>query len=219
MLTITRMLIVDSCSLSQKGIKETLNEEPTFKVVGETTCGEKAIDQALTIQPDVILMEYDLQPKNGLEVMRIIKKQSPQIQVIMMTHSPDIVHLFEVIKHGAQGYLLKNVGYHLWVPYIKSMISSEACVNKTVACQMFKAFISHQYMCKDKDDRLSDRERDILILVAQGLTNKEISGQLYITENTVKNHLKNLFQKLHLTNRVQLAKYAYEHGYLKPSLF
>lgn len=210
-----RILIVDDHPMAREGMKEILKEEPTFKIVGEARSGKEAVEKTAVWMPDLILMDIHLPDLSGMEATRLIKKQYPSIKIVMVTVSDDIVDLFESIKYGAQGYLLKHVEHDSWIPYLKAVMNDDVQIDKPLAKQMLHEFSDHHPVVLDMDDDLSKREREILIWVAEGLTNKEISIQLGISEYTVKNHLKNLFQKLHLNNRVQLAKYAYEHGYLK----
>ncbi|MBO1002250.1 response regulator [Pseudogracilibacillus auburnensis] len=212
-----RIMIVDDHPMALEGMKEILKEEPTFKIVGEAMTGKEAVEKTAIFMPDLILMDINLPDVNGMEATRLIKSTYPYVKIVMVTVSDDIVDLFESIKNGAQGYLLKHVEHDSWIPYLQAIMNDDVQIDKPLAKQMLKEFSSHQLITEDKRDSLSTREREILTWVAKGLTNKEISLRLEISEYTVKNHLKNLFQKLHLNNRVQLAKYAYEHGYLKDS--
>lgn len=212
-----RIMIVDDHPMAREGMKEILNEEETFNIVGEATTGKEAVEQTEVLMPDLILMDINLPDLNGMEATRLIKSKYPYVKIVMVTVSDDIVDLFESIKNGAQGYLLKHVEHDSWIPYLKAIMNDDVQIDKPIAKQILQEFSNHQLIADNKRDRLSTREREILTLVANGLTNKEISTRLEISEYTVKNHLKNLFQKLHLNNRVQLAKYAYEHGYLRDS--
>lgn len=213
-----RILIVDDHPMAREGMKVILEEEPTFQIVGEATTGKKAIELTETLMPDLILMDINLPDLNGMEATRMIKSKYPYVKIVMVTVSDDIVDLFESIKNGAQGYLLKHVEHESWIPYLKAIMNDDVQIDKPIAKQILKEFSGYEIEEENKEiDRLSTREKEILTLVANGLTNKEISQRLEISEHTVKNHLKNLFQKLHLNNRVQLAKYAYEHGFLKDS--
>lgn len=213
-----RILIVDDHPMAREGMKEIVKEENSFEIVGEATSGKEAIELTEKFMPDLILMDINLPDLNGMEVTRMIKSKFPYVKIVMVTVSDDIVDLFESIKNGAQGYLLKHVEHDSWIPYLKAIMNDDVQVDKLIAKQILKEFSNHEIVEDNKKvDSLSTREKEILTLVANGLTNKEISLRLEISEYTVKNHLKNLFQKLHLNNRVQLAKYAYEHGLLKDS--
>lgn len=212
----TDILLVDDHPMALEGIKEILKEEPEFRIVAEATSGEEAVEKVSKLQPDVVLMDIHLPDMNGKEATRLIKKACPTVKIIMVTVSDNIVDLFESIKNGAQGYLIKNLEHDSWIPYIKSIIRDEAEIDNVFATKMLKEFSSADRMkFVGEEEELSNREKEILILVAKGLTNKEISIKLEISEYTVKNHLKSIFQKLHVQNRVQLANYAYSHGYIK----
>lgn len=212
--SIVRILIVDDHPLALLGMREILKEEPLFNIVGEAKTGNEAINQTEKHMPDLILMDIQLPDINGMEATRIIKEEYPYVKIVMVTVSDDIINLFESIKNGAQGYLLKNVEHESWITYLKAVVSDNAPIAKPLAEKMLLEFSNHHTEDKPKKDVLSKREREILRQVAEGFTNREIANQLDISEHTVKNHLKNLFQKLHLNNRVQLAKYAYVQGYL-----
>lgn len=212
-----RILIVDDHPMAREAMKEILREEPTFEVIAEAKTGVEAIKMTEKYMPDLILMDIHLPEKNGIEATREIKAAFPYVKIVMVTVSDDIVNLFESIKNGAQGYLIKQVDHDSWIPYLKAIMNDDAHIDEWLAKQLLQEFSVSNEAKVTFDPKLSNRESEILMLVAKGLTNKEISLQLEISEYTVKNHLKNLFQKLHLNNRVQLAKYAYEHGIVKPT--
>lgn len=212
-----RILIVDDHPMAREAMKEILSEEPTFQVIAEAKTAREAIKMTQKHMPDLILMDIRLPDQSGIEVTREIKAAFPYVKIVMVTVSDDIVDLFESIKNGAQGYLIKQVDHESWIPYLKAIMNDDAHIDEWLATQLLQEFSQSNKDQDMPDPNLSKREHEILTLVAKGLTNKEISLQLEISEYTVKNHLKNLFQKLHLNNRVQLAKYAYEHGIVKPN--
>lgn len=207
-----RILLVDDHPMAREAMKTILSEEASFRVIAEARTAEEAIRLTKERMPDIILMDIHLPDKSGIEATRLIKNTFPYVKIIMVTVSDNIVDLFESIKNGAQGYLIKQVEHDSWIPYIKSVMNDDSQIDEWLAMQLLQEFREEKARNTEVDADLSDREYEILTWVAQGLTNKEISEQLDISEYTVKNHLKNLFQKLHLNNRVQLAKYAYEHG-------
>lgn len=212
-----RILIVDDHPMAREAMKEILSEEKTFHVVAEAKSGEEAVKLTEAHMPDLILMDISLPDKSGIEVTREIKQSFPYVKIVMVTVSDDIVDLFESIKNGAQGYLIKHVEHESWIPYLKAVMNDDAHIDEWLATKLLEEFTESNKGKEQTNPNLSKREYEILTLVAKGLTNKEISLQLEISEYTVKNHLKNLFQKLHLNNRVQLAKYAYEHGIYDPN--
>lgn len=210
-----RVLIVDDHPMARQGIKEILGTDSSFSIVGEATTGREAIDKTAEIMPDLILMDINLPDISGLEATGHIKSAYPYVKIVMVTVSDDFIDLFEAIKHGAQGYLVKNVTNDSWITYLKAVVNDDAPISKRLAKQMLQEFTNHQETYQFEGDLLSEREEEILTWVANGYTNRDIAIRLEISEYTVKNHLKNLFQKLHLNNRVQLAKYAYEKGYVE----
>ncbi len=190
-----------------------LADESTFRVIGEADNGEDALELARTLRPDLILMDINMPLCDGFAATRQIKASLPECRVVMVTVSDDVQDLFEAIKNGAQGYLLKNLSPEVWVEYLKSVARGETRISKQIAADILREFASKSDDPTRSDtDGLTERERDVLMWVAQGSTNKEIASALYITENTVKNHLKNILSKLHLRNRVQLATYAVRSG-------
>src|SRR5690606_8652569 len=183
-----RILIVDDHPMAREAMKEILSEEKTFHVVAEAKSGEEAVKLTEAHMPDLILMDISLPDKSGIEVTREIKQSFPYVKIVMVTVSDDIVDLFESIKNGAQGYLIKHVEHDSWIPYLKAIMNDDVQIDKPIAKQILQEFSNHQMIADNKRDRLSTREREILTLVANGLTNKEISTRLEISEYTVKNH-------------------------------
>jgi DNA-binding NarL/FixJ family response regulator len=192
---------------------------PDFLVVGEATSGEEALAMAGGLQPDLILMDINMPGMGGLEAVKAIKSEYPSIKIIMVTVSDDVSHLFEALKKGAQGYLLKNLNPSAWRDYLRAVALDEAPLNPELAMSILREFADRgnkgNVQAKEKEPEnggLTPREKEILQEVARGNTNREVAVSLGLSEHTVKNHLKNILQKLHLDNRVQLTRYAYERG-------
>ncbi len=206
-----RIIIADDHPHAREAIREILEEYEEFEVIGEANTGIEAIRLTERLMPDIILMDISMPEMNGLDATRLIKARFPYVKIVMTTVSDDIVNLFEAVKRGAQGYLLKNIHSDKWYEHLKAFAMDEVPLSKEVALQ-----IIHE-MARPKEREkvpLTNRETEVLHLVAKGKTNKEISQELFISENTVKNHLKNILQKLQLDNRVQLTSYAFENGWL-----
>ncbi len=206
-----RIIIADDHPHAREAIREILEEYEEFEVIGEANTGIEAIRLTERLMPDIILMDISMPEMNGLDATRLIKARYPYVKIVMTTVSDDIVNLFEAVKRGAQGYLLKNIHSDKWYEHLKAFAMDEVPLSKEVALQ-----IIHE-MARPKEREkvpLTNRETEVLHLVAKGKTNKEISQELFISENTVKNHLKNILQKLQLDNRVQLTSYAFENGWL-----
>lgn len=209
-----RVMIVDDSELAREGMRMILEGDPAFEVVAEAGNGEEALALSEVWMPDLILMDIQMPGMGGLEATKRLKEKYPYVKVVMVTVSDDITHLFDALKKGAQGYLLKNLKPDAWHEYLKAIAFDEAPMTRELAFRILKEFSPMGSVEGDGTSPLTNREREILGLVAKGLSNKDISSKLDISEHTVKNHLKNILQKLHLENRVQLARYAYEHGWM-----
>jgi len=211
-----RILIIDDHELAREGIRTIVEMDPQFQIIAEGTSGEEALELTAQYMPDLILMDIQMPGIGGLEATRLLKSNFPYIKIIMVTVSDDITNLFEAIKQGAQGYLLKNLQPSSWHDYLRAVALDETPVTKELAYRMLKEFAAPTQAELEKHP-LTTREQDILNLVAKGYVNRDIAQELDISEHTVKNHLKNILQKLHLSNRVQLTRYAYEKGWINPS--
>jgi DNA-binding NarL/FixJ family response regulator len=206
-------MIIDDSEMAREGIRMILEDNPAFEVVAEGKSGEEALMLSEIWMPDLILMDIQMPGIGGLEATKRLKEKYPYVKVVMVTVSDDIAHLFDALKKGAQGYLLKNLKPEAWHEYLQAIAVDEAPMTRELAFRILKE-LSPMGTQDDHVSPLTAREREILGLVAKGLSNKDISGHLDISEHTVKNHLKNILQKLHLENRVQLARYAYEQGWM-----
>jgi DNA-binding NarL/FixJ family response regulator len=203
-----RLLIVDDHFLAREGVKEILEGQKEFEIVGEAANGIQAIEKTKELLPDLVLMDISMPKMNGFDATKEIKRQFPNVKIVMMTVSYDITDWFEALKRGAQGYLLKNLNTEDLLNGLKAYSLDEIPMSKEMAFRIWKEFKKDG----QAEQTLSVREQEVLQLVAKGFSNKEISKQLSISENTVKTHMKNILGKLHLENRVQLASYAYDNG-------
>ncbi len=205
-----RVLIVDDHELARKAMQMILSSDPEFEIIGEGSNGKEAVALTEQLMPDLILMDISMPEMDGLEATKVIKERFPYVKIVVVTVSDNVTDLFEAFKKGAQGYLLKNIKPELWRDYLKAIATDDTSIPKEIALRIlyeFKMEANRSYHTE-----LTRREQEILHLVAKGYSNREIADQLTISEYTVKNHLKNILQKLHLSNRVQLARYAYEQG-------
>jgi DNA-binding NarL/FixJ family response regulator len=213
-----RILLVDDHSLFRKGIAALLATRPNFKVVGEASDGVEALDKARELVPDVILMDLAMPRRDGLEATRLIKQELPNVHIIMLTVSDDDHNLFAAIKNGADGYLLKTLEPLELYEMLNKLYNNEAPISGKLAfriLQEFRQMKQNHANPPAAPDELTAREIEILELVVQGATNKQISETFFITENTVKIHLRNILEKLHLQNRIQAAVYAVRQGLVK----
>ncbi len=215
-----RILLVDDHVLFRKGVAALLSMRPDMQVVGEAGDGLDAIAAARELLPDVILMDISMPRCNGLEATRTLKREMPHVKIVILTVSDDDQHLFEAIKSGAQGYLLKNLEPYQLHDLLESISRGEAPLSGAIAAKILKEF-SHPSSASSQEspvvEELTSRETEILQLVVDGLTNKEIASALVISENTVKIHLRNILEKLHLQNRIQAAVYAVRQGLVDPN--
>ncbi|MED3932686.1 response regulator transcription factor [Priestia megaterium] len=206
-----RILIVDDHAHAREGIRDILEEYEDFIIVGEGTNGQEAIELTEKLMPDIVLMDIGMPVMDGLEATKQIKLRFPYVKIVVITVSDDITDLFDALKKGAQGYLLKNLQSEVWYDYLRAFALDEVPMSKEIAFQILKEFPQETSITKP-DTPLSARELEVLQLVAKGLSNRDISAQLFISEHTVKSHLKNILGKLHLENRVQLTSYAFQNG-------
>ncbi|MCY8233354.1 response regulator transcription factor [Bacillus sp. JZ8] len=206
-----RILIVDDHAHAREGIRDILEEYEDFLIVGEGRNGKEALELTEKLMPDIILMDIQMPVMDGLEATKRIKLQFPYVKIVIITVSDDITDLFNALKQGAQGYLLKNIQSDSWYEYLKAFALDEVPMSKEIAFQILKEFPQNKKE-ETKEIPLSNRELEVLHLVAKGLSNRDISESLFISEHTVKSHLKNILSKLHLENRVQLTSYAFQQG-------
>ncbi|MEH7083485.1 response regulator transcription factor [Neobacillus drentensis] len=206
-----RILIADDHPHARLAITEMLEGDSLFSIVGQATNGKEAIEFCEKLFPDILLIDIHMPVLSGLEATKIIKEKFPYIKVIILSVSDYIEDLFTAIQYGAQGYLLKNMDPDDWLQYLRSIIEGSNTTAKDFAGKLLYQFRERDLQNTPSISSLTPREKEILLLVSKGLTNKQIAEQLFISENTVKNHMKNLLEKLNLENRVQLASYALKY--------
>jgi two-component system, NarL family, nitrate/nitrite response regulator NarL len=212
------ILIADDSERARKAVRMILDADPQFKVVAEATNGDEAVRRTKECMPDLVLMDINMPGMNGFEATRIIKQELPYVRVVILSVSDDAADLFEAIRNGAQGYLVKSLQPADWVTYLHGILDGETPVSRSMAEKLlaeFKTTPTTKPAPATHVEKLTSREQEILELVSTGATNREIAVKLFISENTVKNHLKNIMAKLHIQNRVQLATYAMENRFDK----
>ena len=212
-----RVLLVDDHALFRAGIASLLASRGTVEVVGEAQDGSEALEAARRLRPDIVLMDVHMPKVDGIQATRMIAAELPQVKVVMLTVSDQDKDLFEAVKSGAHGYLLKNLEPEELFDYLDGISRGEAPISRTMAAKILNEFASQAGKARaseasEPSEVLTPREREVLKLVASGATNKEIATALTLTENTVKNHLRNILEKLHLENRTQAAAYALKKG-------
>ena len=212
-----KVLVVDDHTLFRQGIISVLENEENLEVVGEATNGLEAIKMDEEKTPDVIVMDLSMPKCTGLEATQALQTELPQINILVLTVSEKEADLFAAMKFGAKGYILKNTEPEELVLAILHIARGGVIVSPAMATKLlgeFKDFehVSGPQPVKEANSNLTPREKDILQLLAQGATNKKIASSLFISENTVKTHLRNIMDKLHLANRSQAAAYAVSRG-------
>jgi DNA-binding NarL/FixJ family response regulator len=211
-----RVLVVDDHSLFRNGIVSLL-KAAGLEVVGEAGDGAEAVAQAHRLRPDVVLMDVHMPVLNGIEAARRLHAELPEIKVVMLTVSEDDADLFDAIRAGAHGYLLKSLNSDEFVELLNGMARGEAPIPRALAGRLIRGLARQSSPAARQPDLLTERETELLRLVAAGLPNKAIGLQLGVSENTVKYHMKNILQKLHLHNRAEAAAYAVQNGLLRPA--
>ena len=185
--------------------------EPDLEVVGEAADGIAAIDMAAELAPDVVLMDVRMPGVGGIEATRRIRTEQPMTKVVMLTVSEDEEDLFDAIRAGATGYLLKELSIEEVADTVRAVARGQALVSPSMAAKLLTEFnLLSRRVAEQHGDapRLTDRELEVLRLVAKGMSNKEIASELVIAENTVKNHVRNILEKLELRTRMEAAMYA-----------
>ena len=208
-----RVLIVDDHALMRSGIASLLRAND-IEVVGEASGGLEAVEKTVSLKPDIVLMDIKMPGCNGLQATKLIKAEMPQVKIVMLTAFDDDEDLFEAMKNGAVGYLLKNVKAEEFIELLSSVTRGEVAVSPWIASKIVKELFrdSGRLRTKRADSDLTTKEEEVLRLVADGGANKEIASSLNISENTVKYHLRNIMEKLHFKNRAQMAVYWAKRG-------
>ncbi|TKJ29886.1 MAG: DNA-binding response regulator [Chloroflexi bacterium B3_Chlor] len=215
-----RVLLVDDHILFRKGIANLLAAQADMEVVGEAGDGEEALREARELMPDLILMDITMPGMSGRQATRVIKEEMPYVKIVMLTVSERDSDLFDAIRSGADGYLLKDLEPAELYRLCRGVFRGEAPLSPLMAAKILREFSSladARTGTVGPAGKLTPREIEVLELIVEGETNKEIADTLYVAESTVKNHLHNILAKLHLKNRVQAAAYAVREGLIDNS--
>jgi DNA-binding NarL/FixJ family response regulator len=204
-----RILLVEDQTLMRQGLKTILNLEPGMEVIGEAADGPAGIERALELRPDLILMDVQMPGLSGIEAIAAICAVWPEARIIILTTFGRDEYVFQGVRAGAVGFMLKDAPADDLLDTIRRVHAGEISIQPEIASRLLRELIAP----KDAPiDPLSDREREVLVLVAQGYSNREIAGQLVLAEGTVKNHVSNILGKLQAENRTQAADIARRHG-------
>ncbi|MBI2938929.1 MAG: response regulator transcription factor [Chloroflexi bacterium] len=210
-----RVLLVDDHALFRAGLASLLRAWG-FQVVGQAGTGDEAIARVRQLRPELVFMDITMPGRNGLEATRAIKAESPGTKIVMLTVSDDEHDLFEAIKSGAEGYLLKNLREEEFAALVDRVRQGEPAMSPGLAKRLLHEFARLKEAKNRSEDEvdLTGREHEVLEHVARGATNREIALALVISENTVNFHIRNILSKLHLRNRSEVVAWAHAHGLL-----
>lgn len=207
-----RVMIVDDHALFRRGLQMVLEAEDGIEVVGEAGDGQEAVAKAEEAMPDVVLMDVRMPRRSGIEATVALKDVLPNVKILMLTISDEEADLYEAIKAGASGYLLKEISIEEVANAVRAVSGGQSLISPSMASKLLSEFAT---MVKKTDDRqplpaprLTERELEVLKLVARGANNRDIAKELFISENTVKNHVRNILEKLHLHSRMEAVVYA-----------
>jgi two-component system nitrate/nitrite response regulator NarL len=211
-----RILLVDDHILFRKGLANLLDSQQDLEIIGEAGDGFEGVEKAKTLKPDLILMDVTMPRCNGPEATRLIMREMPDMQIVMLSVSDDDQDLFTAIRAGAMGYLLKSIKPDELFARLRGLAEGEAPINRLMAAKILREFARSPVQPEPRPanwpQEITEREREVLQCVAKGMSNREIGEALNIAENTVKNHVRSILDKLHLANRAQMAAYAVQTG-------
>jgi DNA-binding NarL/FixJ family response regulator len=209
---VIRVVIADDHALFRRGLHIVLADEDDIEVVGEASDGQQAVELSAQLAPDVVLMDVRMPGTGGIEAAKALREASPGAKIVMLTISDEEEDLYEAIKAGASGYLLKEIPIDEVADAIRSVHAGHSHISPSMATKLLTEFAA---MARKEEERpqmpaprLTEREMEVLTHVAQGLNNREIAKELFISENTVKNHVRNILEKLHLHSRMEAVVYA-----------
>jgi NarL family two-component system response regulator LiaR len=208
----TSILIVDDHEVVRNGIRSYLEKISDFQVVGEGSSGEEALSMVGELIPDIVLLDLIMPGLDGIETTRRIRQISPRTKVVVLTSYHEDVHIFPALKAGAISYILKDMKMDKLVDVLHRAVQGEVTLHPRVASRVLQNIRGENSDDQPLFTELTDRETDVLKLIASGMTNSQIAEKLVISENTVKGHVSNILSKLHLADRTQAAVYAWEQG-------
>ncbi|MCL6517666.1 response regulator transcription factor [Alicyclobacillus sp.] len=210
-----RVLVVDDHELFRQGVCTILGRAGDLEVVDQAEDGRQAVEKCRQHLPDVVLMDINMPVCDGLEATRQIKREHPYVKILILTVSDAEESLFEAVKSGASGYVLKNASPQEVMDSVRRVSAGEPVIPGNLAMQIISEFSKPVVKpVQQQVEQLTEREIEVLRYLSAGATNKDIAQALYISENTVRNHVRNILEKLHLSNRVQAAAYAIREGYV-----
>ncbi|HEX5807072.1 MAG TPA: response regulator transcription factor, partial [Anaerolineales bacterium] len=209
------VLLVDDHAMVRQGVRAFLVTQPDLSVVGEAGSGEEAVRLAAHLIPDVILMDLIMPNMDGVETTRRVKQVSPRSQVVVLTSYHEDEHIFPALKAGALSYILKDVSAEELASAVRKAAAGEAVLHPRVAVRVIKELQGRRAEVINPFTELSERELEVLKLIADGMSNAEMAAKLVLSEKTIKGHVSNILSKLHLADRTQAAVYAWREGVVR----
>ncbi|MDP2917704.1 MAG: response regulator transcription factor [Dehalococcoidia bacterium] len=210
-----KVLLVDDHTMFRQGIRALLQGCDDIEIVGEATEGNEAIEKVRQLAPQVVLMDIAMPVLGGLEATRRIHKENPNVQILALTQYEDSEYILSMLRAGAKGYISKTAPAPELVSAIRTVYRGESFLYPTAATTLVEEYLTHVGAQKDEYERLTNREREILQLVAEGRTNREIADRLFISIKTVLRHRTSVMEKLGFSNRTELIKYAISKGLIE----
>lgn len=213
-----RILIADDHSIVREGVRMILAGQDDFEVVGEASSGREALERARELQPDVVVMDISMPDLTGIQATEMIRKELPQVQVVGLTMHEEDSYVFELLKVGAAGYVLKRAAAEDLVSAVRAAHRGETFLYPSVGKMVVQDYLQRT-SARERElalDGLTDREREVLTLIAEGLTNQAIAGRLFISIKTVQTHRAHIMGKLNLHDRTELVRYAIRKGLIEP---
>lgn len=204
-----RLMLVDDHAVLRDGLRNIISVEEDIEVVGEAVSGDDALIQVEKCKPDMILMDINMPLKNGVEVTGILKRKHPHIKVLVLTMHSHEEYFMSAIREGADGYLLKDAPSDQVVDAIRTVAGGESVIHPSMTRKLL-AF-HQQKQTEQEDTTLTEREKEVLLCLVEGLSNKEIADRLYISDKTVKIHVSKIFKKLNVKSRSQVVIHAVQH--------
>jgi len=215
-----RVVVADDQALFRRGLSVVLAASDDIEVVGEASDGEEAVAKAQELTPDVVLMDVRMPRLSGIEAARHIRRILPATEILMLTVSDEEEDLYESVKAGANGYLLKEIAIEEIAETVRAIVQRQGVISPSMTSKLISEFRALSRRAADREELpppgLTDREMQVLRLMAQSKSNKDIAGALFISENTVKNHVRNILEKLHLHSRMEAVTYAWRKRLLDP---
>ncbi len=213
-----RVVLADDHVMLRSGLKLLLNGQRDIEVVGEASDGAEAVSKTAELKPDVLLLDITMPNMGGIDALRTIKEKAPSISIIMLTMHENEAYLLEALKAGASGYILKKAADNELMSAIRAVYSGEVFIpsslTKSVVKEMVSGGVSGEQSVDNDQGQLSPRELEVLTLVAQGYTNQQVADRLYLSVKTVETYKARVMEKLSLGSRVELVRYALQHGFL-----